>query len=559
MQRQYEALRAFYMGNEKSAEVAARFGYTPGYFRVLCHEFRTDPNYKFFRPVAPGRKRSSESEAIRELIIGMRKQNLSVYDIEDELKRLGHKKVHVSTIRAILQEEGFARLPRRDDEERPSRPHPLSAAVANVREFSCAPRGIHSRVAGLFLLLPHLVSLDLDAVVKAAKLPGTRMIPAGHAVRSALALKLIGTERKSHVGDLIFDEGLSLFAGLNVLPKKSFLSEYSGRVDHKTNLQVLTGWLNLVAPDDIDGQSFNLDFHSVPYFGEDEFMEKHYVSMRSRRQKSVLTFLAQDSATNLFCYFNADVRKGEENDEVLAFVEYWKKTTGAYPRHLAFDSKLTTYANLNRLNKQGIQFVTLRRRDKAVLADIAATPASAWQRVELDLPQRKFSTPRVIDKTVTLTGYTGTVRQLFITDLGHEQPTVLLANDTKSSVRQLITRYAQRTLIENTIAESIDFFHLNALSSAVAMKVDFDVLLTVLAMGLYRRFAKGLRGYERAMARQLFRKFIDTPGDIEVTEDGVTVWLPKRAHNPILIAAGVLEAKTEVPWWGGKKLQLRLS
>ena len=113
-------------------------------------------------------------------------------------------------------------------------------------------------------------------------------------------------------------------------------------------------------------------------------------------------------------------------------------------------------------------------------------------------------------------------------------------------------------LIENSLAEAVDFFHLDALSSAVALKVDFDVLLTVVARAS-TAFAKNIRGYQRAKARQLFRCFIDSPGDIEVDKDGVTVWLPKRAHNPLLSAAGMLGKDVEVPWWSGRQLRLRLA
>ena len=557
IQRQYEAMRAFYLGNEKSTEVAARFGYSPGYFRILCHQFRTESEHKFFRKVEHGRKPSPEKDKLRDLVVEMRKRYYSVYDIQFELENMGH---HLSptAISEILKEEGFARLIRRDIEDRPVRPHPLSAAIADVRQFIWTTRQFHSRVAGLFLLMPHLVALDLDSIVKNSRLPGTRMIPATHAVRSALALKLVGTERKSHVGDLIFDEGLPLFAGMNTLPKKSYLSEYSGRLDRHVNLRILTAWLSAVRPKGlIEENSFNLDFHSIPYFGDDEFIEKHYVSQRSRSQKSILTFFAQDAGSNVFCYFNADLRKGEENDEVLAFVDYWETTTGNRPQHLVFDSKLTTYVNLNRLNKMDIKFMTLRRREKKLLADIEAQPASAWQKVNLDLSQRKYKTPRVIEKKVKLTGYQGDVRQLYIQDLGHDFPTILLTNDTKPTARQLITRYAQRMLIENSLADTVDFFHLDALSSAISLKIDFDVLLTIVASGLYRSFAKGLRGYERAKARQLFRHFIDTPGDITVDDDGVTVSLPKRAHNPLLSNAGLLAQDIEIPWWSGRQLRLR--
>jgi len=163
---------------------------------------------------------------VHDLIVGMRKKYYSVYDIQMELEALGHK-LSCTAIWEILQEEGFARLMRRDSLERPAHPHPLNATVADVRKFEWIPRKFHSRIAGLFLLMPHLIALDLDAIVKEAKFPGTRMIPATHAVRSALALKLVGTERKSHVTDLIFDEALALFSGLNTSPKKSFLSEHA--------------------------------------------------------------------------------------------------------------------------------------------------------------------------------------------------------------------------------------------------------------------------------------------------------------------------------------------
>ena len=85
----------------------------------------------------------------------------------------------------------------------------------------------------------------------------------------------------------------------------------------------LGGWVKTLRGHQVlPGQSFNLDFHSIPFFGADEFIEKHYVSRRSRRQKSVLAFLAQDGDTRVLCYCNADLRKGDEADEVLAFVRF---------------------------------------------------------------------------------------------------------------------------------------------------------------------------------------------------------------------------------------------
>jgi hypothetical protein len=239
----------------------------------------------------------------------------------------------------------------------------------------------------------------------------------------------------------------------------------------------------------------------------------------------VLAFLAQDAEGQLFCYASADLRKGEEAAEVLRFVSFWEQRYGARPRHLVFDSKLTTYANLSKLNALGVTFSTLRRRSPALQAVVATLPRSAWQTVHLKVPHRKYQTPRIVDQRVTLTDYTGMLRQLLIRDLGHEEPTVLLTNDLTSSLKTLITRYAQRLLIENGLADSVDFFHLDALGSAVALNVDFDVLLTIIGSGIYRLFAKSLRGYERVRARQLFRRFLDTTARVTISDAEVR-WPP---------------------------------
>src|SRR5512143_1241929 len=306
-----------------------------------------------------------------------------------------------------------------------------------------------------------------------AGLPGSKMIPAGPAMRSLLALKLFGNARHSHVMRDVLDEGLALFAGLNRIPKRAFLTEYSSRIDPACYPKLLKLWFDAMGALGLGrGTSFDLDFHTIPFHGEDALVEKHYVSKRSRRQKGMLAFLAQDAETRVFCYANGELRKDQQNDEVLRFVEFWKQRTGRLPEELIFDSKLTTHANLGRLNRMGVQFITLRRRSKKLLDAIAQTPASAWRRIELESVSRAYKTPRVLDRRITLHDYDGPLRQLTVADLGHEQPTLLLTNQMTRSASHLIGRYARRMLIENNIEDGIDFFHLDALSSAVALKVN---------------------------------------------------------------------------------------
>jgi hypothetical protein len=561
-QRQYEALRAYFVEGLPSAQAAHRFGYQPGSFRILCWRFRHEMERDFFRDIPHGPKSQPRKNAVRERIVSLRKRNLSVYDIRDELERSGKDRLSVTAIQEVLREEGFARLPRRLDEERPNRPRPMADAIADVRRFSLQPGEFSTHAGGLFLLLPLLAGLDLDAIVQRCSFPGTKMIPAAHAVRAALLLKLLGKSRRSHVMDLVFDPGVALAAGLNAIPKATFMSQYSSRLGRKALVRLLGAWIEKLRDEKlVDASSFDLDFHSISYFGEDPFVEKHYVPRRSQRRKAVLAFLARHAGSDVFCYSNADIRKGEEADEVLRFVKFWERRYGERPRHLVFDSKLTTHANLSKLhNELEVTFITLRRRSPALMAEIATLPRSAWRTVHLDVPHRKFKTPRVVDQRIHLRNYEGTLRQLLIRDLGHDEPTVLLTNDLTSSLKAVITRYARRMLIENGLADSVDFFHLDSLSSAVALNVDFDVLLTVIASGIYRRLAGTLRGYEHARARQIFRRFLDTTARVVISASHnlVTVRLPRRAHNPILLDAGLIGKTTAIPWWNGRSLEVEV-
>ena len=553
-QRAYEALRAFYVEGRPSSDVARDFGYTPGSFRVLCHAFRHDPEPEFFVSTRPGPRTQAKKSGARDRVVALRKQNFSVYEISEALKLEGLG-LSPTAVRELLKAEGFAPLPRRLDEERPDRPRPSIEAMANVRDFSLAPRKFTTACGGLFLFLPDLARLDVDGLAKAAGMPGSKMIPSAHALRAALALKLWSVERKSHVMPLVADEGLALFSGLNAIPKKSYLSEYSCRVTSSQTTKLVGAWHAKVHGDKLfDGSSFNLDFHSVPYYGEHPVVERHFVSMRSRRQPSVLVFLAQDAEGRAFCYSNADLRKGEEAGEILRFVEFWEKHHGDRPRHLVFDSKLTTQANLVRLDDMKITFITLRRRSAQMLKEVANLPKSAWRQVELDVPTRKFRTPRVFEQTVQVAGRR--FRQLYILDLGHEEPTILLTNDRKTATPKLITRYAQRMLIENALSDSVRFFHMNALSSSVGMKVDFDMGLLVIASGLYRLVARRMRGYGDAQARQIFRDLIDMPADVAITDEEVRVDFHRRAHLPLILASGLTDKPIKIPWWGGRPLRL---
>lgn len=560
--RQYEALRAYFVEGLSSEEAARRFGYSPGSFRVLCHRFRHEPDMaeRFFKDVAHGPQSAPVRDRVRERAVALRKRNLSVYDIRRELREEGEE-VSINALSVLLREEGFARLPRRPDEERPQVPSPEVAPVADVRELSTEPRSFRTRFAGLFLFVPLLEGIDFARLAAGAKLPGSKMIPAGHALRSSLALKLLGVERKSHVMQLVFDEGLALFSGLNAMPKRSWFATYSSRVDREKSRTLMELWFDVHEARLPHGESLDLDFHSVPANPGQEPLDKHYVSKRSRSQKAVLVFLARDADERVLCYANAAIPKKDREDEVVRFADFYRERTGKYPRELVFDSQLTTYARLLWLHEQGIRFLTLRRRSRSMVGRILSLPASAWTRVQLRSLTRTYRTPRVLDERVKIDagGRPLELRQLSIIDLGHEEPTLLLTNDLRSTPAALITRYAQRMLIENGIADAIHFFHIDALSSMVDLKVEFDLQVTLMASTLYRLLAERLPDtYRRAQAKTVFRHLLDVGGKVDIEARDVIVTLDKRAHNPILAETGLIDRPTPMPWFGARNLIVRL-
>jgi hypothetical protein len=195
-----------------------------------------------------------------------------------------------------------------------------------------------------------------------------------------------------------------------------------------------------------------------------------------------------------------------------------------------------------------------------MLGQVFSRPASAWRRITLNSLTRTFRTPKVLDERIRLKGYDGTLRQVTVTDLGHEEPTIILTNNVSITAPALVTRYAQRMLIENGISDAIQFFHLDALSSMIGLKIDFDLQITLMAASLYRLMAGRIgREYERAQAKKIFRNLLDVSATVVVNDDEVIVTLDKRAHNPYLVASGLADTPTSMPWCGNKQLIIRFA
>src|SRR6266508_3286871 len=541
--RRYEALRAFFVDGLTYQQAADRFGYTRWAMVNLVREHRAG-RLELFAPtrkpgpppgVAPAKDR------VRGRVIGLRRQGLSTYEISARLAA-EHTPLNRTSVAEILAEEGFGRLLRGPQPTESNSPATAGRDTrlprAAVLDLGAWPRQLDTTRAGLLLVLPDLVALDLPGLVRTAGYPATRVIPATCWLLSLLALKLTRTRRVSHVDDLLADPAAALLAGLGVLPKKSALTSYSYRLSHDHQRSFLAALdQQLISAGLATGEQaiFDLDFHAVMHWGHDPALERHYVPTRSQRARSVLTFFAQDSGTHNLVYANAD------------------------PHLLVMDQKLTTHKVLGELDERGIKFLTLRMRSPSLVKHINSLHPNDFATVTLDRPG-PYNKPRVHeDAAVALSDYPGTVRQLVVTGLGHQQPTVIITNHHQATRKALISHYARRMTIEQRLAEIIRAFCADALSSTVNLNVDLDIMLCVLAQALLAAFRARLgAGYTAATPDTLQRRFLDSSGTISLSGDAITVRIDRRAYSPVLRQAS-LPPDTTVPWWHGRRLHFEFS
>ena len=299
---------------------------------------------------------------------------------------------------------------------------------------------------------------------------------------------------------------------------------------------------------------FDLDFHAVMHWGRDPALEKHYVPTRSQRARSVLTFFAQDSGTHNLVYGNADISKATQSREAIAFCDHWKQASGADPKMLIMDQKVTTQEVLGELDERGVKFATLRMRSRSLVKYINGLAPADFTTITLDRPG-PHNRPKVHESAaVKLTSYPGTIRQLVVTGLGRDAPTVIITNDDDTKTRALIERYARRMTIEQRLAEIIRAFSADALSSTVNLNVDLDIMLAVLARALLAALRARLPGYATVAPDTIQRRFLETPGQIITTGNQITVRLERRAFSPVLRKASLPEATT-IPWWGNRTLR----
>ena len=530
--RKYDALKDFFQHGLKAEDVAKKYRYTLSSFYTLSRDFTKhlktgDGDGFFFKKTVQGRKKKPNKSQLDNLVISLRKQNHSIEDIVTMAisKNLGTSYGYVYK---LLDKEGFARLPRRNKVFKSKQTiGKIDAPVA--RSLEIANEHFTTNQANLLCFLPILEKYQVDTLIANSGFPETKTINRVSSIMSFLALKLTGARRYSADDLWCMDRGSGLFAGLNVLPKNAWFSSYSHRVTPDMNLSFLNALHGQWVKHGLLSDTSNLDFTTIPYWGDDHHLENNWSGKRNKALSSMLAVLAHDPDSGIIDYGNADVMHNNESNVVLEYLDFYKqgKEKGNL-KYLVFDSKFTNYENLSLLDQKDIKFLTIRRRGKNIVESIRALDKSKWSTVRVDSSAMKKRTLKVYDSKITLRGYchqTGLakeLRQVAIIGNGKVKPALIITNDFEISAETVVRKYARRWLVEKEISEQIEFFHLNKLSSSMVIKVDFDLTMTILAHNVYRLFALEFDRYSSLSDQRIYEKFIANSGTITI-EDGKTL------------------------------------
>jgi len=412
-----------------------------------------------------------------------------------------------------------------------------------------------SNSLGLLCFWPYIKRFGIDKIINESGYPETTAISKFSSIMSFLALKLSNIRRYSADDLWCMDRGPGFFAGLNVLPKTGWFSSYSHRVTRQMNLSFLGKLHSLWKDHGLLGDTINLDFTAIPYWGDGGHLENNWSGKRRQSLPSILAILAQDPDSGLIDYGDTNVLHKNQDEVVLTFLDFYKQgKSGDELKYLVFDSKLTTYQNLSKLDQQGIKFITIRRRGKKIVDEINALSSSEWKKKRVACAGNKTRTLKVFDSLIVLKGYGKEIRQVAITGHGKIKPALIITNDFNLKVDEVVRKYSRRWLVEKAISEQIEFFHLNRVSSSMVIKVDFDLTMTILAHNLYRLLANDFERYTHFSDNSIYAKFIMHSGEIEVAGQNVKVKLKKKMNLPQLLSTMNNFASQEYSWAGSKKL-----
>jgi len=561
LHKQYLALRRFFVDGYTAEQVANEFGYSTGTVYALVRDFKIsirkgveDP---FFKVNKTGRKSIVQQGEIEELVISYRKKYYSVPDIKIALNGLGIN-VSEGSVYDIVRKSGFDRLPRRGksakNEILSSAPSKITAPVS--KELNFIDESFSTQLAGLLCVLPYIVHYGIHSAILESSYPQTSDISRLSSILSFVALKLSNVKRYSADDAWCMDRGMGLFAGLNVLPKAAWFSSYSSAITRETNVAFLKSLQTIWHKHDLLSDTINLDFTTIPYWGDDTPFENNWSGKRGKALAAMCAVIAQDPHQGILCYGDTTIRHENQNDVILEFLDFYysDEKTDKPLNYLIFDSKFTTYQNLDKLNQRLVKFVTIRRRGARLVDRIREIPDDQWKKIKIKKSNGKSRIVTVYEEQTKIKGYNGIIRQIFIKDNGKVKPAIIITNELDMPLADLLQKYAARWLVEKEIAEHIDFFHLNRNSSGIVVKVDFDLTMSILAHNIYRLFASDYTGYSQCDAETIFDKFVSGQGNVEIRDRNILVKIKRKRTLPLILEQMDNFKELSFPWLNGYKI-----
>jgi predicted DNA-binding protein YlxM (UPF0122 family) len=571
IKKKYDALRSYFVDCKSVQEVAQNYNYTLSSFYSLIRDFKKHLNEfpeedYFFQIKYPGKHKSDVDYKLDELIITLRKKNFSIPDIKVILDTQGYN-VSESYCYRVLSSDGFSRLPRRTRSEITS-PLPIKLAAPKSIQLKYQREIFSSNSVGMLCMLPYIKKSGLDTIINNSPYPGTKSINKLSSILSFISLKISNIRRYSADDLWCMDRGSGLFAGLNVLPKAAWFTSYSSRITREMNLDFLRSLHKVWMKHGLLDDTVNLDFTTIPYWGEGDHLENNWSGKRKTALTSILAVLAQNPDTGIIDYGDTNVKHQNESDVILEYLDFYNSSNSNKQelKYLVFDSKFTNYQNLGILNRKEIKFITIRRRGKHIVERLDKIHSSEKRKIRVECAGNKKRTLNVYEEYVMLKGYNPaniskndmeSVRQVSITGHGKIKPALIITNDFDISLNDLIRKYSKRWIVEKGISEQIEFFHLNKVSSSMVIKVDFDLTMSILAHNLYRVFSSDLEDYKHLCSQGTYEKFIRNSGTVEITNKEIIISLKKKRNLPAILTSMKKYENYQYEYLGNKKLKFR--
>jgi len=424
-------------------------------------------------------------------------------------------------------------------------------------QIDFTPEEFKSSSGGILCLLPYIEKYGIRKIIEKSNYPQTKSISKLNSILSFIALKASNARRYTADDLWCMDRGQGLFALLNALPKAAWYTSYSDRITSEMNLQFLKTLHELWLSKELLGDTMNLDFTTIPYWGDDKHLENNYSGKRGKALASMLAVLAHDPDSGIIDYGNTNVMHKNESAVILEYLDFYQSTPQGRKelRYMIFDSKFTNYQNLNKLNKQEIKFITIRRRGKNMVEHIGKNPKDNWKNFRIDAAGNKKRSLKVFEEIIKLKDYDGKVRQINITGNGKIKPAIIITNDFVLPIENIVRKYTRRWIIEKVNSEQIKFFHLNNVSSSMVIKVDFDLTMSILTHNLFRLFANDLERYSNIEDMSIYEKFLKNSADIVIENETINVKLKKKRNLPLILEAMEKFTDYKYPFMNNKKLK----